>query len=160
MMDIRRHAPVFMGLNSGDKVLDVCCGTGDQVFYYSSRGALAYGIDADVKMIGLAKSDKRKNDHASFQVGNATKLPFEDGYFDYASISLALHEKERDVRDLVISEIKRVVKKGGGIVFIDFQAPMPGNIHSYIIKMIEFFAGKDHFRCFNDYMKQGGFDRK
>jgi hypothetical protein len=26
------------------------------------------------------------------------------------------------------------------------------------VKAIEFIAGRDHWRCFNDYVKQGGLD--
>ena len=158
--EIRAFAPQFVGIKAGDKVLDVCCGTGDQAFYYAEKGALAYGIDIDPKMINTAENDKRRKNHrVSFQVADATKLPFEDEFFDYVSISFGLHEKERTVRDKIISEMKRVVKKEGSIIFIDFQIPFPNNFYSYIIKLIEYLAGKHHFQCFKDYVKQGGLDK-
>ncbi|GAH19404.1 unnamed protein product, partial [marine sediment metagenome] len=34
LQDIRTYISKFSGMKRGDKVLDVCCGTGDQVFYY------------------------------------------------------------------------------------------------------------------------------
>ena len=161
MKDVRVFVPKFTGMKPGDKVLDVCCGTGDQVFYYSKTGAMAYGIDLDSKMINMAEKDRRRknNKNVSFQTADATKLPFEDNFFDYVSISLALHEKESNVRDKVISEIKRVIKKEGSIVFIDFKIPFPNNLHSYLIKLIEYFNGKYHFRYFRDYINQGGLDK-
>jgi ubiquinone/menaquinone biosynthesis C-methylase UbiE len=161
MKDVRVFVTKFTGMKPGDKVLDVCCGTGDQVFYYNKEGAIAYGIDLDSKMIRMAEKDKRRknNKNVSFQIADATKLPFEDNFFDYVSISLALHEKERDIRDKVISEMKRVVKKEGSIVFIDFKIPFPNNFYSYLIKIVEYFNGKYHFRYFKDYIKQGGLDK-
>ncbi len=150
----------FAGMKAGDKALDVCCGTGDQVFYYSKEGIIAFGIDSDPNMIRLAENDKRRenNKNVSFQIADAAKLPFEDNFFDYVSISLALHEKERDVRNKVISEIKRVAKKDGSMIFVDFQIPLPNNFYSYLIKSVEYFAGRDHFGCFKDYINQGGLD--
>ncbi len=153
-------APEFSGMKAGDKVLDVCCGTGDQVFYYDKEGITAFGIDLDPNMIRKAENDGRKKSakNVSFKIADAAKLPFEDNFFDYVSVSLALHEKERDVRDKVISEMKRVVKKEGSLIFIDFQIPLPGNFYSYLIRSVEYFAGRAHFNCFKDYIKQGGLD--
>jgi len=160
LRDIRVYVPEFSGMKAGDKVLDVCCGTGDQVFYYAKRGIIAAGIDLDIKMIKMAKKDKRRKDlkNVSFQIADASSLPFKDNSFDYASISFALHEKERAVRDKIISEMKRVVKKGGNLIFIDFQVPLPKNLYSYLIKAVEYLAGRDHFRSFKDYLGQGGLD--
>ena len=54
--------------------------------------------------------------------------------------------------------MKRVVKKEGDLVFIDFEAPLPQNAYSYLIEFIEFIAGREHFRYFKDYIEQGGLD--
>lgn len=161
LRDIRIFTQKFAGMKTGDGVLDVCCGTGDQVFYYAKEGIIALGIDLDSNMISKAENDKRKKNtkNVFFQTADATKLPFEDNFFDYVSISFALHEKERDIRDKVISEMKRVVKKEGNLLFIDFHIPLPNNFYSYVIKSIEYFAGADHFNCFKDYIKQGGLDK-
>ena len=161
LRDIRIFASEFTGIRKGDKVLDVCCGTGDQVFYYSAKGAEAYGIDLDPKMINQARNDKRNKifKNTSFQIADAIKLPFEGGFFDCVSISFGLHEKEREVRDEIISEMERVVKKEGALIFIDFQVPFPGNFFSYFIKFVERIAGGNHFKYFKDYIKQGGLDK-
>jgi ubiquinone/menaquinone biosynthesis C-methylase UbiE len=31
LRDLRKHTPEFAGMRTGDKVIDVCCGTGAQV---------------------------------------------------------------------------------------------------------------------------------
>jgi demethylmenaquinone methyltransferase/2-methoxy-6-polyprenyl-1,4-benzoquinol methylase len=148
-------------MKPGEKVLDVCCGDGNQVFYYDKKGIISLGIDSDQNSIERAKnkSINKKAKNVSFQVADATKLPFDNNFFDHVTISLALHEKSRNVRDKVISEMKRVAKRNGNIIFMDFQIPQPKNLFSYIIKTIEYFAGKEHFHCFKDYIKQGGLDK-
>lgn len=160
LRDIRIFVPDFAGMKKGDKVLDVCCGTGDQVFYYAEKGIIAYGVDSDLNMIKFAKKDKRKERFIDvfLQTADAKNLPFENNCFDYASISFGLHEKERGDRDKITSEMKRVVKENGILVFVDFQAPLPDNIYSYFIQAIEYLAGKNHFKYFKDYIEQGGLD--
>ena len=156
--DIRVYTPDFAGMKPGDRVLDVCCATGDQVFHYARRGVNAAGIDFDPRMVGIADRSRRRRGltDVSFQVADAENLPFRDNTFDCASVSLALHEKERPARDRVISEMKRVVRSEGVLVFIDFRAPLPRNAYAFLIRIVEFFAGWSHFRCSRDYIEQGG----
>ena len=158
LRDIRVYAPDFTGMKAGDRIPDVCCATGDQVFHYARRDISATGIDLDPRMVGVADKSRRKRGlpNVSFQVADAENMPFQDGSFDCASISLALHEKERPARDRVISEMKRVVRRGGALVFIDFRAPLPRNAYAFLIRVVEFIAGWSHFKCFRDYIEQEG----
>lgn len=138
-------------------MLDVGCGTGDQVFHYAQKGAIATGVDQNPNMIELAeRNKKRQGFNSTFRVAGADKLPFPDGYFDCASISLALHEMERGERNKAVAEMKRVVKKKGTLIFTDFQAPLPKNSIGYLIKTVEFIAGRENHKCFRDYISHGG----
>ena len=157
---VRLRLIEFCGMKAGDRVLDVCCGTGDQAFQYAKAGIITTGIDLDPNMLKLARKDKRNRGlkGVSFQRADACYLPFKDNSFDYASISFALHEKERAARDKIIAEMKRVVKRGGALLFLDFQVPLPRKPISYLVRAIEFFAGREHHRCFKDYLVQGGLE--
>jgi len=157
LRDIRTCVIELAGVKAGGMVLDVCCGTGYQVFHYEQKGAIAIGVDENPNMIELAERNrKRQGFNSTFRMASAAELPFPDGYFDCASISLGLHEMERDEQNRAISEMKRVVKKQGVLMFIDFQVPLPGNLTAYLIRAIEFIAGRDNHRCFRDYLAQGG----
>jgi len=158
LKDLRAFVVKFIGIKEGDRVLDICCGTGDQVFCYAKTGAIVAGIDLNPEMIEIAmKGQKRYGfNNVYFQGADGVDLPFEDSIFDMASISLSLHEIARDKRDKIISEMKRVTKKDGSLIFIDFSVPMPPIIVSYLIKAVEYFAGKNHHQNFKDYFKQGG----
>ena len=156
--DIRLYTPEFSGMKAGDRVLDVCCGTGDQAVHYARKGITATGVDLSPNMIEIAERKKSQLDlgNVSFQVADALHLPFGDGFFDGASICLGLHEKERIARNLIISEMRRVVRKNGALIFTDFQVPLPRRPVTYLAGAIEFIGGRDHFRCFRDYIAQGG----
>jgi len=156
--DVRICVIELSGIKAGDKVLDVGCGTGDQVFHYEQKGAIATGIDQNPNMIELAERNRKRQGfkHSTFRIASATELPFPDVYFDCASISLGLHEMERDERNRAVSEMKRVVKKKGTLIFIDFQVPLPRNSIAYLIMVVEFIAGRDNHKCFRDYLALGG----
>jgi ubiquinone/menaquinone biosynthesis C-methylase UbiE len=158
MKEVRLCVAELSGVKAGDRVLDVGCGTGDQAFHYAQKGAIATGVDQNPDMIELAERNRKKRgfNQPTFRIASATELPFPDGYFDGASISLALHEMRRDERNRAVSEMKRVVKKGGVLISVDFNVPLPGNIFAYGIRAVEFLAGRDNNRCFRDYLAQGG----
>jgi ubiquinone/menaquinone biosynthesis C-methylase UbiE len=158
LKDVRTCVADLSGVKAGDRVLDVGCGTGDQVFHYEQKGAIADGVDQNPNMIELAERNRKRQGfkHSTFRIASATELPFPDGYFDGASISLALHEMERDERNRAVSEMKRVVKKKGTLIFIDFHVPLPKNSIGYLIKAMEFIAGRDNHKYFRDYLAQGG----
>ena len=158
LKDVRNCVAGLSVIKAGDRVLDVGCGTGDQVFHYEQKGAIATGIDQNPNMIELAERNRKRQGfkHSTFRITSATELPFPDGYFDCASISLALHEMERDERNRAVSEMQRVVKKKGTLIFIDFQVPLPKNSIAYLIRTVEFIAGRDNHKCFRDYLAQGG----
>jgi len=158
LKDVRACVVELSGVKAGDRVLDVGCGTGDQVFHYEQKGAIATGVDRNPNMIELAEKNRKKRGfkHSTFRIARATELPFPDGYFDCVSISLVLHEMQRDERNRAVSEMKRVVKKEGTLIFIDFQVPLPKNSIAYLIKTVEFIAGRENRKCFRDYIAQGG----
>ena len=158
LREVRICVAGLSDIKTGDRVLDVCCGTGEQVFHYEQKGAIATGVDQDPNMIELAEKNRKRRrfNHSNFRIAGATELPFPDGYFNCASISLALHEMGREERNRAVSEMKRVVKNKGVLMFIDFQAPLPGNIFAYLIRVVEFLAGRDNRMCFRDFLAQGG----
>lgn len=160
MLGIRRHVPEFSGMKTGEKVLDVCCGTGAQVFLYGRRGVISWGIDADSRMIEFAQRRKARLgvDNTHFQRASAMNLPFKDASFDHASLSMGLHEKEGSSRDRIIGEMRRVVKKNGTLVIVDYRVPYPRGTYPYVARVVEWIAGEEHFGLFRDFLRDGGLD--
>lgn len=158
MREVRIFLPRFLDSKEDDKILDVCSATGEQVFYYAQSGANAFGIDLDPRMVEFAEEKKKERgfNNVSFLVADARKLPFQDSFFDFASICLGLHQLDKPGIRETISEMKRVVKKEGFLIFADFTFPLPGNFYSFLIKKVESIAGKEHYQNFKDYLAEGG----
>ena len=60
LKNMRTFIAEFADLNPGDRILDVCCGTGAQILEYAQRGPIAVGIDNDPAMLRVAKGNGRK----------------------------------------------------------------------------------------------------
>ena len=158
MRSLATQIPDIAGMKEGERVLDVCCGTGGLALIYARMGLIATGIDIDHRVTEVAERRVTQLGlpNASFKTASALELPFEDNSFDHVSIVLAIHEVNRSHRDTIISEMKRVVKTQGTLIFLDYMAPMPQVPYSWLARFTEFLAGRDHNGCFKDYLKQGG----
>lgn len=144
---------------TGMSILDVGCGTGTQLELYQRYKCNLYGLDLSPAMLEVAR--KRLGDTAQLDLGDATKMPYEDDQFDLAISMLSLHEMPEDTRSVVLNEMKRVLKKDEGrILLIDFHPgpyqPMQGWISKTIIVLSELAAGREHFRNYRHFMAMKG----
>lgn len=106
------HVKKFLE-NASGKVLDLGSGSGRNLM--KIKNGKMYLVDFSEKMIELAREKaKSKNIEADFVVGDLTKIPFENNFFDFAICISALHCIEGEFnRKKVAEEIFRVLKKGG-----------------------------------------------
>lgn len=107
-------------IKNGDRVLDVGCGTGRMLSYFNN--VEKFGIDISVDM---AKMCRDKGIEAC--MGNVEDLPYEDGSMDMVICTDVLEH----VFDLykTLSEINRVVKKGGYIIL---RVPQDEDLRPYL----------------------------
>lgn len=112
----RRALVRAAGIGPGDRVLDVCTGTG-RVLEETRRtvgpSGLAVGVDFTPAMLVRARG--------ALVLGDALRLPFPDGAFDGAVSAFAL----RDVadQDAALAEMARVTRPGGGIALVEVGRP-------------------------------------
>lgn len=150
--------PELAGMKAGESVLDICCGTGASALYYAEVGLNASGIDIDRRVIDIANKRVNQTDlkNVSFQTASALDLPYGDNSFDHVSIIMGLHEMEIVDRNIIISEMKRVTKENGTLIFLDYIVPLPRNAYYGLAIISEFLAGSDHNHCFKEFLKLGG----
>ena len=100
---------------SGRRVLDYCCGDGQNTVFLAENGADAFGIDISPVSIQNAKekAEKRGLKNASFFVMDAEKLEFGDNFFDLIICSGVLHHLNIEK---AYQELFRVIKPGGKII--------------------------------------------
>jgi ubiquinone/menaquinone biosynthesis C-methylase UbiE len=114
-------------LRAGDSVLDVGCGTGTLAIA-ARRGVGAAssvaGIDPSPEMIARARSKAAEAGVAiDFRVAAAEALPFADASFDAVLNTTVLHCLPQDARGAAIGEMRRVLKRGGRLLIVDFGGP-------------------------------------
>lgn len=68
-----------LGVTTGDRLLDMACGSGLALELAGIRGADCAGIDASPRLAAVAR---RRNPASDIRVGDMADLPWEDGSFD------------------------------------------------------------------------------
>ncbi len=135
-------------------ILDVCCGTGDQLKLLKQHGFEGEGIDLSDAMLSMAGKGKHKADCIR---QDATQMHYEAATFDLAMTAFSLHEKDHASAHKIVEEMVRVTSEGGDILIIDYELSEKTSILSKIlIYFIEWIAGGEHYRNFKAYIKKGG----
>ena len=66
----------MLGVDNGDRLLDVACGAGLAIELASVRGADCAGIDASPRLVAVARD---RSPRADIRVGDMHALPWDDG---------------------------------------------------------------------------------
>jgi demethylmenaquinone methyltransferase/2-methoxy-6-polyprenyl-1,4-benzoquinol methylase len=142
------------------RILDICCGTGDQLRLLESGAEELVGIDNSAAM--LARARKKCGEHTALHLTDATQLEFPAGYFDCAILSFALHDKHPTQRDLIFSNAKKVVSQGGSLIVTDYGNTPVGVkgflLGDFLIPVVERLAGRDHYLNYLSWQRDGGIE--
>lgn len=143
---------------SGDRVLDVGCGTG----YFARRitpvvqpGGSVLGIDPSQPMLDYATEHSPAN--CTFQVGGAEDLPFPDASFDLVVSSLAFHHFPVDRRADAVREMFRVLRPGGRVFIADFRLPSAPVLNRIVAAVTAHAMAHDNSREIATLLREGGF---
>jgi demethylmenaquinone methyltransferase/2-methoxy-6-polyprenyl-1,4-benzoquinol methylase len=102
----------------GDRILDVCCGTGDLALAAAEAGGRVTGLDFSAAMLERAR---RKSSAIEWVEGDALALPFADGSFDAVTIGFGLRNLPEMERGLV--ELRRVLHPEGRLAILEITRP-------------------------------------
>jgi demethylmenaquinone methyltransferase/2-methoxy-6-polyprenyl-1,4-benzoquinol methylase len=115
----RRRAAQLTRAGKGQRVLDICTGTGALAALLRARvgpQGRVVGLDLTEAMVEGAR---RRVPQVEFLVCDAVHLPFADATFDAASMAFGL----RNIADheLALAEMLRVLRPGGRAVILEFS---------------------------------------
>ncbi|HEX3467786.1 MAG TPA: bifunctional demethylmenaquinone methyltransferase/2-methoxy-6-polyprenyl-1,4-benzoquinol methylase UbiE [Candidatus Elarobacter sp.] len=122
----RRRAVAELAAPPGGRVADLCCGTGDLAFHLLRTDAAmtVVGIDFTPPMLDGARARAPREDpggRVTFVEGDVTRLPFEDGAFEGATMGFSM----RNVVDVLatLREARRILRPGARFVNLDVTKP-------------------------------------
>ncbi|MEV4538629.1 methyltransferase domain-containing protein [Asanoa sp. NPDC049518] len=113
---LRAYSYDLLALDTGDRVVDVGCGTGRAVAELAAGGAAATGLDHNPAMVDVARERRPDGD---YRVGDAHHLPFEDGELHGYRTDKVLHDLTDPRRAL--EEARRVLSRNGRVVVVDLD---------------------------------------
>jgi ubiquinone/menaquinone biosynthesis C-methylase UbiE len=122
---VHRHGPSLPILVEyaaplpSDRVLDVATGTGNAAFTLAPHVAEVVGLDVSERMLEQAQT--RANDeqigNIHFKVGDAERIPFEEGRFSMVISRHAPHHFRN--ADRFVQEVRRVLTSNGRFILAD-----------------------------------------
>jgi SAM-dependent methyltransferase len=106
----------FAGIGSGQRVLDVGCGTGVVAITAARTGAAVDGLDLTPALLERARENAAlSNVEIDFREGDVEYMPFADAEFDCVVSQFGHMFGPRP--DITLNEMLRVLKPGGTIAF-------------------------------------------
>ncbi len=97
-----------LGVDAGDRLLDVACGSGLAIELARLRGASCSGIDASARLVAVARD---RNPECDIQVGDMHALPWDAASFDVVTSFRGIW----GTTPRAVAEIYRVLRPGGRV---------------------------------------------
>jgi SAM-dependent methyltransferase len=123
--DSIEHCVLRLNPQPGERILDLCTGTGWTSRLVAQRGSLVIGADIASDLLDAA----RVNAEAAklpieYRIGDAESLPFDDGSFDAVVSTYGIMFASR--QEAAAAELARIVRKGGRIALTTWTSD--GNV--------------------------------
>ena len=127
----RLEASVECLASHPERVLDLCCGTGDLAIILarlSERRVNLAGVDYSRPMLVMAARKAEQSAAGSrilFSHGDVANLPFPDSYFSSVGISFAFRNLtyKNPLADRYLAEVLRILSVGGRFVIVETSQP-------------------------------------
>ena len=122
----KRQAVAWLDPSPGQRLLDLCCGTGDLALVLAEKvrpGGLVLGLDAAAAPLERARERARCQPWLplEFRQGDAAATDLADGWADGAVMAYGLRNLSDPEAGL--RELRRLVRTGGRAAVLDFNRP-------------------------------------
>ncbi|MGD1877685.1 MAG: ArsR/SmtB family transcription factor [Kiloniellaceae bacterium] len=120
--EVERQLASLIAAEAVGDLLDIGTGTGRILEILSDKVGHAVGVDLSTDMLLMARSklERARLRNCAVRKGDMNHLPLGDASFDAVTIHQVLHYAERPAK--AIQEAARVLRPGGRLFIVDFQA--------------------------------------
>ena len=142
-----RRSEIFAregGLRTGQRALEVGCGTGVFLEAAATTGADIVALDLSADLLARARARVAATGKVRLSLGNAEQMPFRESSFDAVYGSSILHHLNIDA---ALAEVHRVLRPGGRIVFAE-----PNILNPQVAIMFHLGLTKKYFGVSPDEM--------
>ena len=126
----RRYTAKKCGKSNPNRVIDLCCGTGDLCISLSRQmgtNANIVGFDLNTQMLEMAeiKTKNRKIKNIEYIQGDVAEMPFKDGSFDAMTIGFGFRNLifQNPSADIHLKEMNRILKNNAALHILESSVP-------------------------------------
>jgi len=123
---LRAHLAGQTGLSDGDRVLDICTGTGSLLLNLESKTGttgMVVGIDFSEGMIGAARKKIGTSPNIYLVRCDAGRLPFRESAFDAVTCTHAFYELKGPSQKACLKEISRTLLPVRPFLMMEHEIP-------------------------------------
>ena len=99
------------------KILDLGCGDGMNAVHFENYFSNMEYFGIDVSKDSIRQAEKLETQKIHFTCYNGTKIPYQNGFFDFVFIACVLHHVPQEEHEGLLRECRRVLKEDG-VVYI------------------------------------------
>jgi ubiquinone/menaquinone biosynthesis C-methylase UbiE len=135
------------------RLLDLGCGTGEFLREVKRNHPRLHvtGLDLSPHYLEVARRRLARWSRTRFVGAPAEALPFAAAEFDIVACIYLFHELPPRTRRAVVAEVRRVLRSGGTLVFLD--SVQPGDVPGYDA-MLDYFPAAFHEPYYRSYLKE------
>jgi ubiquinone/menaquinone biosynthesis C-methylase UbiE len=154
---MRRQALVplkrAIGGRPGARLLDLACGTGQFLRQVKTNYPRLHvtGLDLSPHYLDAARLTLQAWSRVALVHAAAEAMPFADARFDAVTCIYLFHELPPPVRRAVVDEVRRVLKPGGMLIFVD--SLQTGDVPDYDA-MLDYFPVAFHEPFYTSYLRE------
>jgi SAM-dependent methyltransferase len=144
-----------------DNVLDLGCGAGHTALAIAPHVAHVTAVDVTQDMLNAAArlAEQRGVTNVTFQLADATHLPFDSEQFELVTSRVAAHHFA-DPRT-ALAEVRRVLRSGGRFALVDTVSPEEPPLDTFL-QCVELLRDASHVRDWRvsewlHMLNEGGF---
>ena len=142
-------------IEPNSSIIDVGCGTGRFSFSVSDKVSKVFGVDLSKKNIKKANQtlSKKSDPKITFHHTTLSDLIKQNLHFDYAVMTYVIHEVNPEERITLLNEMAQIADK---IIIGDYLVTLNKGFWSAMNEIVEFLAGKEHYKNFKHFVANKG----